>query len=251
VKSPNPQFSDVDVPLVSSFILSSKKGKEAYVEPIVDGNGYRFEVRVGKPPAEAEMGTKLGRGAKFKCVMSGTPMEEPYVREAGANRRMGARLMAIVAEGARGRVYLAPTDFQEAAAAEAKPCWRPTTKMAENPRWFSPPAYGMTTYGDIFTDRQLVALNTFSDLVKDAQARATADAKAAGWADDGKPLCEGGTGATAYGDALAVYLTFGVDRLSDLTNSLCSWSSSASQTVHLFGRQAIPMAWDYAENNKR
>ncbi len=249
VKSPNPQFSDVDVPLVSSFVLSSKKGKEAYVEPIVDGNGYRFEVRVGKPPAAADMGTKLGRGAKFKCIMSGTPMEESYVREQGAQHRMGARLMAIVAEGERGRVYLAANDYHEKVAADAKPIWKPTTMMADNPRWFSPPAYGMTTYGDIFTDRQLVALNTFSDLVKDAQARATADAKAAGWEDDGKPLCDGGTGATAYGDALAVYLTFVLDKSSDLNNSLCRWEPVAQCPRQLFGRQAIPMIWDYAESN--
>ena len=249
VKSPNPQFSDVDVPLVSSFILSSKRGKEAYVEPVIEGNGYRFVVKVGKPPAGAEMGTKLGRGAKFKCVMSNASMESEYIRQEGLAKRMGARLMAIVAEGTRGRVYLPPIQSHIDASAVPPPKWKPTTKLPDDPRNFWTPNYGLNTYGELFTDRQLVALNTFSDLVKDAQAKATADAKAAGWEDDGKPLCEGGTGATAYGDALAVYLTFAVDRQSNYCSTLNTYANSGGFIVQVFGRQAIPMKWDYAESN--
>ena len=249
VKSPNPQFSDVDVPLVSSFILSSKKGKEAYVEPVIEGNGYRFVVKVGKPPAGAEMGTKLGRGAKFKCVMSNAPMESEYIRQEGLAKRMGARLMAIVAEGTKGRVYLPPIQSHIDASAVPPPKWKPTTKLPDDPRNFWTPNYGLNTYGELFTDRQLVALNTFSDLVKDAQAKATADAKAAGWEDDGKPLCEGGTGATAYGDALAVYLTLSVSRWADFENSICCWNAINENVRVLFARQAIPMSWDFAEVN--
>lgn len=251
VKSPNPQFSDVDVPLVSSFILSSKKGKEAYVEPIVEDNGYRFEVRVGTPPSGAEMGTKLGRGAKFKCIMSNAPMETDYIRQEGLAKRMGARLMAIVAEGTRGRVYLNPIDVHVDIANSEKPKWKPTTSLPDDPRNFWTPNYGLNTYGDLFTDRQLVALNTFSDLVKDAQARATADAKAAGWEDDGKPLCEGGTGATAYGDAVAVYLGLSLSRVADRGSVICSWDRSPKMEAlrNTFGRQAIPMVWDYCEGN--
>ena len=250
VKSPNPQFSDVDVPLVSSFILSSKKGKEAYVEPVIKGNGYRFVVKVGKPPAGAEMGTKAqGRSANFNCVMSKTLIGGDYIKSEGCAGRMGARLMAVVCEGVRSRVYLSPIDGMEEVARGARPTWRPTAPVPRHLTGGTCVPYGLDQLGKLFTDRQLVALNTFSDLVKDAQAKATADAKAAGWEDDGKPLCEGGTGATAYGDALAVYLTFGVSRLSDIQNSLCRWESSKTQVRNLFGRQAIPMMWDYAENN--
>ena len=249
VKSPNPQFSDVDVPLVSSFILSSKKGKEAYVEPVIEGNGYRFVVKVGKPPAGAEMGTKLGRGAKFKCVMSNAPMEPEYIRQEGLAKRMGARLMAIVAEGTRGRVYLSPIQSHIDASVVPPPKWKPTTRLPDDPRNFWTPNYGLNTYGELFTDRQLVALNTFSDLVKDAQAKATADAKAAGWEDDGKPLCEGGTGATAYGDALAVYLMFIFDKSTSMNCSLAYWENKAQCPRQVFGRQAVPMRWDYAEPN--
>ncbi len=129
VKSPNPAFAQVDVPLASTFMLSTKPGKEAYVEPLIEGGGYRFTVRVGKPKdAEAiKKGTKLARGANFRCVMSGTPIAGDYIKTEGKAGRMGARLMAIVAEGKRGRVYLAPTPEHETAAQKAQPTWKPDT----------------------------------------------------------------------------------------------------------------------------
>ena len=252
VKSPNPQFSDVDVPLVSSFILSSKKGKEAYVEPVIEGNGYRFVVKVGKPPAGAEMGTKAqGRSANFNCVMSKTLIGGDYIKSEGCAGRMGARLMAVVCEGVRSRVYLSPIDGMEEVARGARPTWRPTAPVPRHLTGGTCVPYGLDQFGKLFTDRQLVALNTFSDLVKDAQAKATADAKAAGWEDDGKPLCEGGTGASAYGDALAVYLTFVVSRCADRGSCICTWDRSPKMEAlrNTFGRQAIPMAWDFAEGN--
>ena len=109
VKSPNPAFANVDVPLASTFMLSTKVGKEAYVEPVIEGGSYRFSVKVGKPhdPEAAQLGTSAGKRAGFLCVMSGTPLPYSYIRDEGSVGRMGSRLMAIVAEGDRGRVYLA------------------------------------------------------------------------------------------------------------------------------------------------
>lgn len=251
VKSPNPAFADVDVPLASTFMLSTKAGKEAYVEPVIENGGYRFTVKVGKPKnvEAAKNGTKLARGANFRCVMSGTPMAGDYIYNEGKAGRMGARLMAIVAEGQRGRVYLAPTAEHATAARKAKPDWKPELLMPENPRWFSPPAYGLTSYGDLFTDRQLVALTTFSDLVGEAREEIRADAVKAGLPDDGIPLRDGGLGATAYAEAVGVYLAFAVDRLSMTGNSLVRWNSVGEKAQHCFGRQALPMLWDYAEPN--
>jgi putative DNA methylase len=163
---------------------------------------------------------------------------------------MGARLMAIVAEGDRGRVYLAPTAEMEEIAWQAKPEWKPDLAMPDNPRWFSPPLYGLTTYGDLFTPRQLVALTTFSDLVQEARERARRDALAAGLADDAKPLRDGGTGATAYADAVAVYLGLGVDKATDYNTTLVAWSPTRDQAKSTFARQALPMVWDYAEVNQ-
>jgi putative DNA methylase len=226
VKSPNPAFSQVDVPLASSFILSSKAGKESWVHPVVEGDGYHFEVRTGTPPAGAKEGTKLARGANFRCLMSGVPIEPAYIKAEGAAGRMGARLMAIVAEGARGRVYLAPTAEHEAIAQQAQPSWKPETALPDDPRNFWTLAYGLTTWGDLFTPRQLVALTTFSDLVPEAITRVRADALAAGMADDGRGLDAGGTGATAYAEAVGVYLGFSVDKATDYWSSICTWHSS-------------------------
>ncbi len=228
VKSPNPAFAQVDVPLASTFMLSTKAGKEAYVEPVIEGGGYRFTVKVGKPKdAEgAKNGTKLARGANFQCLMSGTPMAGDYIYDEGKARRMGARLMAIVAEGTRGRVYLAPTPEHETVSLKAKPEWKPELLMPKNPRWFSPPAYGLMTYGDLFTPRQLVALTTFSDLVGEAREHIRRDALAAGLPDDPKPLRDGATGATAYADAVGVYLGFLVNQVANHSSSVCGWNSA-------------------------
>ena len=197
VKSPNPAFADVEVPLASTFMLSTKKGKEAYVEPVIEGRGYRFAVKVGAPPdAEAaKAGTKLARGANFRCVMSGTPIAGDYVKAEGQAKRMGARLMAVVAEGDRGRVYLAPTAEQEEAARKADPQWQPEQSLPDDPRNFWTVLYGLKTYSDLFTPRQLIALTTFSDLVGEAAERVRRDARAAGLRDDGEPLRDSGVKA--------------------------------------------------------
>ena len=251
VKSPNPAFAQVDVPLASTFMLSTKAGKEAYVEPVIESGGYRFTVRVGKPKdAEgAKNGTKLSRGANFQCLMSNAPIASEHIYGEANAGRMGARLMAIVAEGDRGRVYLAPTREMEAVALTAQPTWKPEVAMPENPRWFSPPLYGLKTYGDLFTPRQLVALTTFSDLVQEARERVQRDALQAGLPGDGKALDKGGIGATAYANAVGVYLALGVDKATDYNTTLVAWSPSRDQAKSTFARQALPMVWDFAEVN--
>lgn len=249
VKSPNPAFSHVEVPLASSFILSSKVGKEAYVEPVVDGSSYRFTVQVGRPPASAKNGTKLSRGANFQCLLSDTPIEPNYIKAEGVAGRLGQRLMAIVAEGTRGRVYLGPTAEHEAIAEQAQPEWRPETSLPNDPRNFWTLNYGLEKFGDLFTPRQLVALTTFSDLVQEAITRVHEDALSSGMADDKLGLDQGGSGATAYAQALGVYLAFSIDKASDYWSSICTWHSSKDLIRNTFGRQAIPMTWDYAETN--
>ena len=248
VKSPNPAFSHVDVPLASTFVLSSKAGKEAYVLPVVEGDSYHFEVRTGTPPESVEICTSAGKRAGFLCLLSGSPMDYKYIRGEGSAGRMGAKLMAIVAEGTRGRVYLAPTPEQEAVAQQAQPTWKPETPLHGKCR-VNVSNYGMDVYGDLFTPRQLVALTTFSDLVPEVIARIRADALAAGMADDGRGLDAGGNGATAYAEAVGVYLTFLVDQVANHASSICGWNHPNTQMRSVFSRQAIPMTWDYAETN--
>lgn len=257
VKSPNPAFRDVDVPLASTFMLSTKPGKQAYVQPVIEDGGYRFTVKIGKPDdvEGAKNGTKLGRGANFRCVMSGSPITPNYAREQAEAGGMGARMMAIVAEGDRGRIYLPPTAEMEAIAHSARPDWKPDVLMPENPRWFSPPLYGLKSYGDLFTPRQLVALNTFADLAQEVREVIHADAVAAGLADDGVSLNDGGIAASAYADAVAVYLGIATDRLADRNSSQCGWDLAQAArgreaTVrNVFSRQALPMIWDFVEIN--
>ncbi|CAK0750008.1 putative DNA methylase [Gammaproteobacteria bacterium] len=396
VKSPNPVFSHAEVPLASTFVLSSKEGKEAYVDPIMEGDSYRFTVKMGTPPERAKNGTKLAR-ANFSCLISGTPVSGDYIKIEGKAGRIGARLMAIVAEGKRGRVYLAPTQEHEMAAKEAKATWYPEGEIATRMTGGNCTPYGLTSWGDLFTPRQLVALTTFSDLVQETQEKVKADylasfspspvkergpggevnkvkhygitqsalvsaeklnlarqmrqlptdAETQAWellrnrrchglkfrrqqvirglivdfycpelrlvleldgeihqqqaeydaardalfaaeditvlrvpnADVAKiaervgalmketsppdPLSltgegevdhelgldAGGIGATAYAQAVGVYLGFAINKMCDRGSSICGWDSTRDSLRNTFSRQAIPMVWDFAEAN--
>ena len=253
VKSPNPAFADVDVPLASTFMLSTKKGKEAYIEPVIEGREYRFTVKVGTPlDAEAaKAGTKLARGANFRCLMSEAPIAGDYIKAEGMAGRMGAKLMAIVAEGDRRRVYIAPNEEHAVTASHAQPVWAPNVSVPERLTGGTCYGYGLTTFGDLFTDRQLVALTTFSDLVAEAIGRIGRDAATARLPDDDRPLRDGGTGATAYAEAVAVYLACAVSRMVNYSATLCVWSSHPKDELakQVFLRQALPMTWDFAETN--
>ena len=251
VKSPNPAFTDVDVPLASTFMLSTKKGREVYVVPVIDGREYRFTVKTG-PPGDKEAvkaGTKVSRGA-FRCLMSSVPISYSYIDDEANAGRMGTRLMAIVVQGDRKRLYLSPNDKAVAVARSAKPGWKPDAPSRGT--WASNAQgrrYGFHTFGDYFTPRQLVALVTFSDLVGEATERIQRDAAAAGLPDDDRPLRDGGTGATAYAEAVAVYLAFAISKLADRGSSICTWYTERDSTRNTFARQSIPMTWDFAELN--
>jgi len=248
VKSPNPAYSDVDVPLASTFVLSSKPGKEAYVHPVVGRAGYEFTVKVGKPPAEVAAGTKFGRG-NFRCLLSDSPIDATYLREEAKSHRMGQRLMGIVAEGDRARVYLPPIPQHEATAKSALPTWKPDVEFFKEALGFRVGNYGMTRWSDLFTPRQLAALATFCDLTSEVRERVLHDAMDSGLPSDAQPLCSGGDGAQAYADAVSVYLAFATDKCADRGSTLARWDPTPTQSgiVATFSRQALPMTWDFAE----
>lgn len=252
VKSPNPAFSHVDVPLVSTFILSTNPNKESYIEPIVDSDGYHFTTRLGKPKSqEGKNGTKLARGSNFQCLMSGTAISGDYIKIEGNAGRIGRRLMAIVAKNGQGRIYLPPTQKHETSAGNATPDWLPEGKTPSQLTGGGAQAnrYGLNTWASLFTPRQLVALTTFSGLVGEAREQIHQDALAAVVPKDDKSFSDGGTGASGYAEAVCVYLGIGLSKLTDYNSALVVWSPTRDQLKTTFSRQALPMAWDFAETN--
>jgi putative DNA methylase len=240
VKSPNPAFSHVDVPLASTFVLSTKEGKEAYVHPIVEDGNYRFTVKVGQVPIAAKNGTKLARGANFGCVVSQSAIEGDYIKAEGCAGRIGARLMAVVVEGPRSRVYLTPNTEMEDIARKATPTWLPEGTFVEDARAFTPFLYGIRQWRDLFTTRQMLTLTTFAELVLEAQCVIESDAQ-----KDGRLVTE----AKAYSTAVCLYLSFAVSKTSNRANNLSSWMPSVQCPGHLFRRHALPMTWDFSEAN--
>lgn len=248
VKCPNPAC-ECEMPLASSFVLSKKKGHEAWIEPIIQNKIIRYRVHYGKCPKEKQS-IKLNKGASFKCINCGAVTEKNYIHDEFIAHRNGTQLMAIVAEGKKGRIYLSPTEKQSQIALSAIPEWVPEEQMnTKTPDLVSGRGYGITMWKELFTNRQLTALTTFSSLISDVIAKAEEDALAAGMENDGKGLNAGGQGAKAYGEAVGVYLAFALDKGANLWSSICGWMSDRGALRETFGRQAIPMTWDYAEAN--
>lgn len=249
VACPNPACG-IAMPLVRSWWLGKKKGKEAYVVPTVVGGKVRFAIGhdVKTAPTKETDGTVNRTGAV--CIGCGAAVDRDHIKSEGRSGRMGQQLMATVAEGNRRRIYLDPTPEHETAAQVPRPLDVPDQELGYNPKDIWTPPYGLTTFADLFTARQLTALTTLSDMVSEAREQVLTDAIAAGMSE-GDRLEVGGTGAVAYADAVATYLGLIISRLADYQSSLSTWASLPQMeiVVHVFGRQAIPMAWDFAESN--
>lgn len=243
VKCPNP-VCGCEMPLARSFVISKKKGKEAYIEPLIESDTITYEVKLGK---DAREGTVARTGAN--CIFCGAPVDFPYIRSEAKAGRMGAHLMASIAEGKKGRVYVSPDDTQRFAAMCDTPEDIPLTNLPEKALGFRVQAYGMTMHKDLFTNRQLTVLSTLSDLVQEVQERVENDAIKCGMDNDHIALADNGSGAKAYGQAVGVYLAFLVDQVANHSSTICSWNAPNTQMRNTFARQAIPMVWDYAECN--
>ena len=234
VRSPNPAFRNVHVPLATTFVVSRRRGREAHVAPVVAKGRYHFTVRTGPSPAVAKSGTSAGPRRAFRCLMSGTPITYDYIKSEGVAGRMGERMLCIVAEGDGGRVYLPPMREQEETAAAAVADWRPDCELPKKHRNFQGPVYGLTNMGDLFTPRQLVALNTLSGLVAESTALFGQDA---------------GEGLADEAPTLAVYLALSVSRQANRSSNLNFWDPGGAKIQQVFGRQALPMIWDFVESN--
>jgi putative DNA methylase len=253
VPSPDPAAQGADVPLVSSFWLAQKKGKEAWIEPIVDRTTmtYRFVVQTGTPPRRDVVGagTKTGQGA-FRCLFTGQPIEPEYIRACGQRGVLRTRMMAVVTLGHRSRSYVSPTLDDERLATVPPPVTAPDTALPEAALGFRVQNYGIRRHADLFTSRQLHAMTTFAALVDEVRDVIKQDAGSS-LGDDERSLEAGGSGAAAYADAVACYLTCALGRLADFSSTLCVWSPAPKNEVvmHVFGRQTLSMTWDFAEVN--
>ena len=256
VRSPDPAAKGAMVPLISTYLLSTREGRKAWVELVPDPeaiDGYRFEVRSGalsKSDEERLKGGVKTTRSGFTCTLTGASISFEYIRWEAVSRGLGTKLMAVVADGPRSRAYLSPSQEQEYRSCLRSSTWGPeelvTTPSHDVDRL---PMYGMPRWRDAFTPRQLVGLTTFADLVAEAREVAFADARNAGLADDLTPLHAGGTGTAAYADAVATYLAFAISKVANIGSSIASWMSDRGAFRETFARQAIPMVWDFAEAN--
>lgn len=246
VRSPNPA-NPIETPLVNSWWLSKKKGKEAWVRAAVENGKVRYEVVHSADGPTGEDDGTVGRKGAISLV-DGTPIDFAYMRSEACSGQMGAHLIAVVAESDKGRVYISPDAQQENIALVNSPDNLPDSALPQKALGFRVQAYGYTRWSDLFTNRQLVALTTLSDLVGEAREKVLADALAVGM-PGGERLEKGDTGAAAYADAVATYLALAVSRTTDYSNANATWDSTRDSATHMFTRQAIPMIWSFVEVN--
>jgi len=250
VKCPNPACA-LEMPLLSSLVLTSKEGRQKYLNPIIDSGSIHFKV-ADKPPAnveEPEKGYKRGVSGIFECAFCGTVTTRDYVARQATEKGLGVIQTAVVAEGSRNRFYLDASCSPLPAKMPESDTDDLNVLLSPNPRDLWCRNFGLNTTKDLFSHRQLIALTTLADIVQTAREKVFRDAVAAGLTDDGKVLDSGGTGATAYADAVGVYLGMIVSKAADYNSTLCGWISGGETLRSTFGRQAIPMVWDYCEAN--
>ncbi|WP_237067885.1 DUF1156 domain-containing protein [Microbulbifer guangxiensis] len=251
VKSPNPAFNNSEVPLCSSFVLATKSGKEVSIRPVVSGHSYTFKVTFGKSGdyENLKKGTKRGRGANFECLVSGSPISAEYVKTEASEGRMGVKLLAIVCQGKRGRIYVTPTESLEDHLKSAEPTWKPTFDLPRHPQYVGTLGYGITRFDQLFSNRQLLVLDTFSNEIKNIWKIVVDDCLKAGIQNNEETLESGGSDACSYADAVCAYMALAVDKLADRNSSLTSWANTREHARNTFGRQAYSMTWDFAECN--
>jgi putative DNA methylase len=248
VKCPNPACGAI-MPLLTSFILSSRKG--VYIIPKTNNKTITYSIDTAPPKniKDPKRGMKRGMSGIFECIFCGTITTRDYVSNEGKAKRIGIQPIAIIVDGPKGRLYLPPDAMKYPSDIPKPDLTGLEYELARNPRDVWCRNFGLTTPVDLFTPRQLLLLKTYSGLVYEMRERVIKDGQGQQTHPDYKTIEEGGTGLNAYADAVALYLGLAVSRLSDNNSLLVIWSQSRDQLIHTFGRQALPMVWDFAESN--
>jgi putative DNA methylase len=239
VVSPNPAAAGKHVPLISTFVLSSKSGKEVYIEPVVNGTQYTFRVVVGKPPKEAKSGTKLSRGGNFRCLITGTPIDAKYIRDQGMKGKLGTCQIAVIVDGNRTRLYLPPIAAHDAYEA-SPPAFAPQGQMNREHRAFTPAIYGIAEWQSLFTNRQLTTLEKLFSIIDEVRETIESDAVESGRFADKLE-------ATNYANSVTVYFALATARWADFSNTICCWNAINQNIRVMFASQAIRMSWEFSE----
>lgn len=247
VPSPNPAFADVYIPLVRTFELLKKPKNHVWVEPRVDKENGAYSFVICRGSGKAPGGTVSRNGGL--CIMSGDAVPLNYIREQAQAGRMKEKLLAVVVKAPAGREYVAPTTESEELAKSTKPSWRPDARIPEKHRNFQTPLYGMPTFGDIFTDRQAVAINSFIDSLSEIRSEILEDSINAFGGTHGNGILDGGAEALAYTQSILIYLSFAISKATTRNCSLAIWEPGMGRLAGAMGRQALPMQWAYAETN--
>lgn len=233
IKCPNPACG-ARAPLVRSFWLCKKKLNYFHAKPVLNAKEVVF--RIGDV-GEAEKETTSGKGAR--CLFCGQHIPKPKVRDLANAHGVKEIPFAVVADTGRGKLYLS-SDAVELPEVQHPEAPAIEHNMTNDRRWFSPPLYGLPQFSDIFSPRQLTAMVTLSDLVKSVREDIEKDSLEVGLSQNE---------SEEYAMAIVTFLALAVDRCSDFNNSLCRWTSGNQKVMNLFGKQAIPMVWDFAEAN--
>jgi putative DNA methylase len=254
IPSPDPAYAEVQVPLVSNFVLNAKKDKESWIEPQINKTDktITWAIRrsgIADEIKNAKLGTTAGKRQGFRCIFSNAPISYDYIRSKTKQGKMKSTLIAMVTSGEEGRVFVSPDTYHQNVVENIHQEFRPDLKLAKNPRDFKTVNYGMETFGDLFTDRQIMALKTFSGLLEELRKKIIKDANKSDLISDERSLNDGGRGSMAYAEAISLYLSFAITKMADRGSTVCTWDASRASIRNTFSRQAIAMTWDFAESN--
>ena len=245
VPCPNPACG-VLTPLVKDWKLSTRSG--AHIRPVIDRAAKTINFAVqhdGVVPEPSFNGRKGGA-----CLMCEAPIDFVWIRKQGVAGLINHRLMAIAAGDDYSWAFYQPTSEHESVALTVPDStWVPRGDIPNNTRDFRTQLYGMATWASLFTPRQMLALTTLQDIIRETEADIDSDAVAAGYVSGGEPLSRGGTGAHAYAQLVRAYIHLTASNLTEWNCSVTRWSPNGPQLSSLFARQAVIMNWNYAEGS--
>ena len=220
----------INMPMMKTFQLSKKPKNRHWTKPVVNRETNTISFKVQNHPADVPTEATVNRNGAT-CIACKSTVKLDYVRQQAREGKMSEQMTAIVAEGDNKRLFISPNDEHVQTALNAEPEWRPSQAITKNPK-VSALAYGTTHWHQLFTERQLLTLTTFSDLISEVRLQIIENS------DDGD-----------YADAVCLYLALAVGRLSNGSSRFNVWQNLGDKVAQVFGRQAIPMMWDYPESN--